>query len=66
MNKQEAIERAKALIPCEVGEFEEDDAAGDSWVTGNFYCEEGFYETNPDGGSYGPDEAGVKVSWETP
>jgi hypothetical protein len=65
MDKQEAIDRAKALIPCEVGDCEVDDS-GPGWIAGNFYCEEGFYENNPDGDSYGPDDAGVKVVWETP
>lgn len=65
MDKAEAVERAKALVPCEVGAWEEVDS-GDDWVAGNLDCEEGFYEENEDGGDYGPDDAGVSVSWETP
>lgn len=65
MDRAEAVERAKELVPCEVGGWEEVDA-GEDWVAGNLECEAGFYEENPDGGEYGPDDAGVSVSWETP
>jgi hypothetical protein len=65
MDKAEAVERAKRLIPCETGEWEEEQAEAD-WTVGNMDCEAGFYDENPDGGEYGPDDAGVSVSWETP
>lgn len=65
MDKAEAVERAKALVPCEVGDWQEEQVE-DGWMVGNLDCEEGFYEQNPDGASYGPDDAGVKVEWETP
>lgn len=65
MDKAEVVARAKALIPCEVGDWQEEQAEAD-WMVGNMDCEEGFYDENEDGGEYGPDDAGVSVSWETP
>ena len=65
MPKEEAVERAKKLVPCQVGAWEEEQSE-DGWTAGNLECEPGFYEANEDGGEYGPDDAGVTVSWETP
>ena len=65
MDVDEAISRAKALFPCKTGEFELNQSDQD-WIAGNMQCEIGYYENNPDGAEYGPDEKGVSVSWETP
>jgi hypothetical protein len=76
MDMKEVIKRAQTLVPCKVqaGGWEQQDS-GESmpyggknrkWIVGNMYCESGFYEDNPDGGQYGPDDAGVIVTWETP
>jgi hypothetical protein len=65
MPSEEAIKRAKALIPCKTGEFDIGQEEED-WLVGNMECEAGYYEKNPDGADYGPDDAGVEVSWETP
>lgn len=64
MSEDEAVGRAKALIPCETGEwYLVDDGTG--WYSGNMECGAGFYDVS-DGGSYGPDDAGVSVTWEKP
>lgn len=65
MNTNEAIQRAKALFPCKTGEFELEQY-DQGWIVGNMQCEAGYYENNPDGAEYGPDEKGVTVNWETP
>jgi hypothetical protein len=65
MTQDEAVRRARALIPCKTGSFQGYDISAES-AYGSMECEDGFYENNPDGGSYGPDDAGVQVEWETP
>ena len=65
MNTNEAIQRAKVLFPCKTGEFELEQY-DQGWIVGNMQCEAGYYENNPDGAEYGPDEKGVTVNWETP
>ena len=65
MSKEEAVERAKKLVPCQVGAWEEEQS-DDGWMTGNLECGSGFYEENENGGEYGPDDGGVPVSWEKP
>lgn len=65
MNADEAIQRAKALLPCKTGEFELNQS-DEEWIAGSMQCEIGYYENNPDGAEYGPDKKGVTVNWETP
>lgn len=69
MNDQEALRRAKALVPCETTTWELEcslEKSKQTVVVGLLYCEEGYYEAHPDGAEYGPDAAGVSVEWETP
>ena len=65
MADDEVLLRAKALIPCDTGMWEEEDR-GEGWMSGNMGCPPGFYDSEPDGAEYGPDGAGVVVEWETP
>lgn len=63
ITKEEALERAKKLVPSTVGEWFEIDS-GDGYVCGNMECEDGFYGKSDDYNKYGPDDAGVVVEWE--
>lgn len=65
MDKAEAVRRARALLPCKTGTWEEVDES-DGGVLGLMECGDGYYDAHPDGASYGPDDAGVSVEWETP
>jgi hypothetical protein len=65
MTEAQAVERARVLLPCQTETWEKVDE-GNGWVVGNMYCETGYYDDHPDGAEYGPDDAGVKVEWETP
>ncbi len=65
MARDEAVRRAKALVPVRTGAFETDDE-GEGNIVGNLECEDGYYAAHPDGCEYGPDDAGVEIAWETP
>lgn len=72
VSKEEAIERAKRLVPGVVGSWTEEQASDvqpvgteQGWIVGNLEIGEGAFE--PDGeAEFGPDDAGVSISWETP
>lgn len=63
MSKCEVLTRARKLIPCRTGAWGEDDSCVD-WREGNLELEDGFYDKNPEV-EYGPDDSGLKVTWES-
>lgn len=65
MPMDEVVERAKKLIPARTGGWSPTQVE-DGWMVGEMECEPGFYEASPVYNEYGPDDAGVKVSWEKP
>jgi len=65
VSEDDALARARKLIPCKTGNWEDVDSQP-GMLVGNLECEPGYYDANPDGAEYGPDDAGVRVVWETP
>lgn len=63
MDKHEILTRVKKLVPCRTGKWVDEDNCVD-WMNGDLEIETGFYDKNP-AVTYGPDETGVKVTWES-
>lgn len=68
--KEEAIAAAKAILPWEAGDFEEEDGGehddGTKWVVGNLDLEDGSYEAIEEEDGYEGDDGNVTVEIETP
>lgn len=65
MSVTEAAMRAQKLFPCKTSGFELEQVL-DGSIIGNMSCDSKFYRKSGDFNEYGPDEAGVLVTWEKP